>query len=84
PAGVGDPVLVVINVDPHHDQAGRIDLDLAAIGFDHATDYDVVDRFGGGQYRWQGNDNYVELSPWGAPAHVFTLHRTDPDHEGSV
>jgi starch synthase (maltosyl-transferring) len=77
PAGDGAPVLVVINVDPHHDQSGTVDVDLAAIGFDYGVEYDLVDHFGGGRFRWQGNDNYVELSPWGAPAHIFTVHRVD-------
>ena len=81
PAGVGAPVLVVISVDPHHDQSGTVDLDLAAIGFDYGSDYDLVDHFGGGRYRWSGNENYVALSPWGAPAHVFTVHRTDERHD---
>jgi starch synthase (maltosyl-transferring) len=76
PAGIGDPVLVVVNVDPHHDHAGFVDIDLAAIGLAYGSEYDLVDRLGGVSYRWHGNRNYVELSPNGAMAHVFTVHGT--------
>jgi len=75
PAGHGDPVLVIINVDAHNVQSGYVDIDLAAIGFEYGIEYDVIDRFGGARFRWQGNYNYVELNPWGTSAHVFTVHR---------
>ena len=73
PGGAGDPVLVVVNLDPYAVQAGHVDIDLAAIGLAYGSAYDVVDRLGGVTYRWQGNRNFVELSPWGAMAHVFTV-----------
>jgi hypothetical protein len=37
----------------------------------------VVDRLGGASYHWVGNHNYVELSPWGAMAHVFAVRAPD-------
>ena len=79
PTGVGDPVLVVASVDPFDAASGFLDIDLAAIGLAYGSDYDVVDRLGGVTYRWSGNRNFVELSPHGAMAHVFTVHPvTDP------
>ena len=77
PTGRTAPVLVVANVDAHAVHAGRVDIDLAAIGLEYGSEYDVVDRLGGATHRWVGNDNYVELSPWGTIAHVFTVHPAD-------
>lgn len=81
PAQVGDPVVVVANVDPHAAASGFVDIDLAALGLPYGIDYDVVDRLGGVTYRWTGNRNYVELSPHGAMAHVFTVHPVADDTE---
>jgi starch synthase (maltosyl-transferring) len=77
PTGVGDPILVIVNVDPHGEHRGFVDVDLAAIGLAYESSYDVVDRLGGVTYRWHGNRNYVELSPHGAMAHIFTVHGDD-------
>jgi starch synthase (maltosyl-transferring) len=77
PTGAGAPVLVVVNVDPFSEHSGRVDIDLAAIGLPYGSEYDLVDRLGGESHRWIGNDNYVELSPWGTVAHVFTVHPID-------
>ena len=45
-------------------------------GGDHHgwDDYDVIDLFGGGRYRWRGADNVVILTP-DAPVHVFQLQQ---------
>ena len=79
PAGVGDPVLVVANTDPHSSHMGFVDVDLAAIDLPYGIDYDVVDHLGGTTHRWSGNRNYVELHPHGVMAHVFTVHPVDTD-----
>jgi starch synthase (maltosyl-transferring) len=77
PAGLGRPVIVVVNLDPHHRHSAFVDIDLAAIGLPYGADYDVVDELGGVTYRWSGNMNFVDLAPWSAMAHVFTVHRVD-------
>ena len=79
PAGDGAPVLVVVNVDPYSAHAGHVDIDLAAIGLPYGAPYDLVDELGGETHRWVGNHNYVELSPWGTVAHVFTVHGVDEE-----
>jgi starch synthase (maltosyl-transferring) len=68
-------VLVVVNLDPHHVQAGWIDLDLAALGLAEGESYQVHDLLGGGRYLWNGRRNYVELNPHVVPAHVFRVER---------
>ena len=77
PAGVGHPVIVVVNLDPHDRHRAFVDIDLAALGLPYGADYDVVDELGGVTYRWSGNMNFVDLAPWSAMAHVFSVHRVD-------
>jgi starch synthase (maltosyl-transferring) len=76
-AGVGKPVIVVINLDPFERHSGFVDIDLAAIGLPYDAHYDVVDELGGVTYRWQENRNFVDLAPWSASAHIFTVHRVE-------
>jgi starch synthase (maltosyl-transferring) len=79
-----DRILVVVNLDPHHTQAGTTWLDLSALGLDDDAHFEVLDLFSGGGYQWYGPDNYVELDPHISPAHVFQVrtHSTEHDHEG--
>ncbi len=74
PAGIGAAVIVVVNLDPVGRHAGLVDIDLAAIDLPYGSDYDVVDELGGVTYRWSGNSNFVDLAPWSASAHIFTVH----------
>jgi starch synthase (maltosyl-transferring) len=71
--GEGDPVLVVVNLDPHDRHSGFVDVDLAALGLPYGAEYDVVDELGGVSYRWHGNSNFVDLAPWSASAHIFRV-----------
>ncbi len=77
PAGVGHPVLVVVNLDPFERHQAFVDIDLAALGLPYGSDFDVVDELGGVTYRWSGNMNFVDLAPWSASAHIFSV-RTEP------
>jgi starch synthase (maltosyl-transferring) len=63
-------VLVVVNLDPHHLQAGWVDF---APGEGRA--YEVEDLLGGGRYTWHGRSNFVQLNPQTLPAHVFRVIR---------
>jgi starch synthase (maltosyl-transferring) len=71
----GDTVLVVVNLDPHHTQAGFVDLALADLGLGTGDSYQVHDLLGSGRFLWRGSRNYVELDPRTLPAHVFTVRR---------
>ncbi len=72
---LSDVVLMVVNLDPHHVQAGFVTLDLALLGADDTDPYQVHDELGQGRYLWQGPHNYVELDPETRPAHIFRLRR---------
>ena len=75
PAGEGDPILVVINVDTHNRHAGMIHVDPTTFGLDLGDDdeFEVHDLLGGGVYRWRGWHNFVDLTPGRGPAHVFAV-----------
>ena len=66
-------ILVVVNLDPHHKQAANLHLDLAELGIDPDTTFEVHDLITNARYYWSGWDNYVELDPHVVPAHVFRI-----------
>ena len=70
---LGNIVVVVVNLDPHHRQSGWLDLDFASLGFDRDIPYQAHDLLSDARYLWHGPRNYVELDPNVAPAHVFVL-----------
>lgn len=77
-----DPILVVVNVDPEHRQAGWVDLDLDSLGLPHDRPFEVHDLLGGARYSWVGANNFVELDPQSLPAHIFSvvaLSGAEPD-----
>jgi starch synthase (maltosyl-transferring) len=67
-------VLVVVNLDPHHQQSGWVELPVGELGIPSDQPYQAHDVLGGGRYLWTGPRNYVQLDPT-APAHVFVLRR---------
>ena len=79
-----DLVLVVVNLDPHGQQAGWVTLPLRDLGLPEHEPYEVHDLLGGERYRWQGPTNYVALDPHTLPAHVLHVRahrRTERDFE---
>jgi starch synthase (maltosyl-transferring) len=68
-------VLVVINLDPHHLQAGFVELPLDDLRIDAHQPYQVHDLLADARYLWHGPRNYVELRPGVAQANVFAIRR---------
>ena len=68
-------VVTVVNLDPHHVQSGWVELDLAELGIDVNTPYQMHDLLSGARFLWSGSRNFVQLDPQRAPAHVFALRR---------
>jgi len=64
-------IVTVVNLDPHHVQAGFVDIPVDEWGV--AETYTVRDLLDGAEYRWQGRRNYVELDPQRRPAHILRL-----------
>ena len=66
-------ILVVVNLDYTHAQSGWTHLDLAQLGIDPHQPYQVHDLLSDARYLWNGQNNYVELNPQMAPAHIFRI-----------
>jgi starch synthase (maltosyl-transferring) len=68
-------VLVVVNLDPHHLQAGFVELPLDELRIDPGQPYQVHDLLTDRRYLWHGARNFVELDPATAQAHIFAIRR---------
>ena len=72
----GDDTLVMVaNLDPHHVQAGWIDLPLAELGVPEDKPYQAHDLLSGAYFLWQGSRNFVSLDPQASPVHILRLRR---------
>jgi len=79
-----DTVVMVVNLDPNHMQAGWVGLDLGALDIDPAQPFQAHDVLDGSTYLWSGSHNYVELRPDQSPGHILHLRRhlrTERDFE---
>ena len=68
-------VVVVVNLDPWHTQSGWVDIDLAALGMEEDSTYQMHDLLTDARYLWHGRRNFVQLDPARTPAHVLRLRR---------
>jgi starch synthase (maltosyl-transferring) len=66
-------ILTVVNLDPHHLQAGWVELPLEELRLDPQQPFQVHDLLTGARYLWHGPANYVELDPRTIPAHIFRV-----------
>ncbi len=71
---LSEVLVVVVSLDPHHRQAGWVELPLDLFKLDQHRPYQVHDLLSNARYLWHGASNYVELEPL-APAHIFRLRR---------
>ncbi|MBB5064744.1 alpha-1,4-glucan--maltose-1-phosphate maltosyltransferase [Granulicella mallensis] len=70
-----DTILIAVNLDPLHEQAGIIDLALDKLGLPWQGSFEVEDLLTGARYQWHDQWNYVALNPSVMPAHVFRIVR---------
>ena len=68
-----DPILVLVNLDPHHPHEATTALDLWQLGLEHAGPYEAHDLLAGTTYIWRGPHNYVRLDPAVEPVHILRL-----------
>lgn len=68
-------VVVVVNLDPQHKQAGTVIIDESKVAREMTGQYLASDLLGGGSYLWEGRENFVELDPFVTPAHIFSVRR---------
>jgi starch synthase (maltosyl-transferring) len=68
-------ILTVVNLDPHHTQAGFVTLPLDELLIPQDRGYEAEDLLTGERYLWNGARNYVELNPSRLPGHVLRIQR---------
>jgi len=68
-------ILTCVNLDPHHEHAGWVNLDLGALGIPSNTSFELEDLLIGDRYTWRNRTNYIALRPQQMPAHIFRITR---------
>jgi starch synthase (maltosyl-transferring) len=68
-------IVVIVNLDSSHAQAGWVDIDMDSLGLDPNHAFLVHDLLGDGRFLWQGPHNFVELFPESLPAHILHVRR---------
>lgn len=66
-------ILVVVNLDPRHEQTAWLDLRLDKMGLPWQGNFEVEDLLSGERYTWTNQWPYVALNPGKAPAHIFRV-----------
>ncbi len=72
---LADVVLTVVNVDPHHTQAGMVTLPLEELGIRRDRGFQAHELLSGARYLWNGPRNFVEINPHAIPAQIFRFRR---------
>ena len=71
-SGRTDGIIVVANVDPHSARQTTVHLDLAALGLEPGSTFEVKDLITGEKFHW-GTDNFVRLDAFVEPAHILSI-----------
>jgi starch synthase (maltosyl-transferring) len=66
-------ILCVVNLDPFSRQSGYVHVPLFEIGIYPGQDFTVFDIMTNISYHWNSEWNYVELTPWDMPVHLFRI-----------
>jgi starch synthase (maltosyl-transferring) len=74
-AGYENSILVAVNLDAFHEQAGWTNLDLDELGVSSSESFAVEDLLTGARYTWRDRRNYIALRPGDQPAHIFRIAR---------
>jgi starch synthase (maltosyl-transferring) len=68
-------ILVIVNLDAFHPQAGWLQLPLQELALDPRQSFQVHDLLANTRFFWQGEKSYVKIDPEVSPAHIFLLRR---------
>jgi starch synthase (maltosyl-transferring) len=66
-----DVILCVVNLSTDREHEASLWLDLAALGVEPGSSFELVDELSGLTYTWSGERQYIRLDPSIAPGHVF-------------
>ncbi len=72
---LGNIIVVVVNLDPHHVQSGWVRIPLEPLQLTATDSYQAHDLLTGARFLWHGARNYVQLDPKNGPAHILRLRR---------
>ncbi len=81
---LSNAIIVIVNLDAFHTQAGWVRLDDEALGLAKVRSFQAHDLLGEGRFLWNGPHNYVELVPGSLPAHIMRVRkwvRTERDFD---
>lgn len=73
--GALESVLVVVNLDPFHPQAGWLHVPIKAFGLAPDQPYLSHDLLSDDKYIWHGERNHIQLDPNVLPAHIFKVRK---------
>ena len=68
-----EPILVIVNLDPHNPQESTTWLDMWQLGLEHAGPFEAHDLLSDTTFIWHGPSNYVRLDPAIEPVHILRL-----------
>ncbi|HEU5077911.1 MAG TPA: alpha-1,4-glucan--maltose-1-phosphate maltosyltransferase [Opitutaceae bacterium] len=68
-------ILIVVNLDPHHRQAGVTELNLEEFGIGPKDTFQAHDLLSNAHYLWRGPRNSIELDPKQLPAAIYHIRR---------
>jgi starch synthase (maltosyl-transferring) len=71
-------IVVVVNLDPHFQQSGWVQVDAAWMGLDRSDSLWVDDLLSGQSFTWHDGGNFVILDPGAMPAHLLRVKLPDP------
>ena len=66
-----DVILCVVNLDPNGWHEATLWVDVAQLGIEPGSSFDVYDEMTGVTYTWTGDRQYIRLDPTIVPGHVF-------------
>jgi starch synthase (maltosyl-transferring) len=72
---LSNTVLVVVNLDWAHTQAGWVTLDSQALAMEPGKTFEAEDLLSGSRFLWHAPRDYVELTPGSLPGHVLRVRR---------
>jgi len=73
--GLTNRLLIVVNLDPYHQQMGHFQVPIEEMGLERGKPYQVHDLLSGDKYQWMDEMNYVKLDPHLMPAHIFKVEQ---------
>ncbi len=68
-------IIVVVNLDPHHTQAGNLNLPLYELQIPEDRGFEAEDLLTSDRFLWHGPRNFVSLDPNRLSGHILKIHR---------